>query len=608
MNIRDMRIGLRLGLGFGMILLVAAVMLIGTLVANGTSRTALMTTLQRASAQQDLAEDMRRSLLASSVSVRNMGLQTKVDAVQKDEAEAKRHRTAYLAAKTKLESDGLGDKERELFARLADIDRQMDAQFKEAVDLAAQFNTEQAGAIITGKIDPLLTKALEELASFVTLQKQRAGEATEQANAANQTTVYVIGGLGVFVLCFAGVMAWSLTTSITRPLTVALEATSRVAQGDLMTDIPQGRADSREETQRLLAGLLEMRNGLARMVNEVRTGADNISTGANEIASGNADLSQRTETQASNLQQTAASMEQLSATVKNNAETARAANQMATSASSAATNGGVVVGQVVATMEEITTASRKIADIIGVIDGIAFQTNILALNAAVEAARAGEQGRGFAVVASEVRSLAGRSAEAAKEIKALIGASVEKIETGSRLVGAAGDSMNDIVAQVKRVADLIGEISASAHEQTSGIQQINQAIVQLDNVTQQNAALVEEAAAAAASLNHQAGHMVEVVSTFKLEAGSASRPIGIAHTAPAKKAPPAPPRLAAQKPAPALGKPAPAAAPKLAAKPAAKPSTKPTAPQPAAPRKLAAPVAKAAKPATSADDGDWETF
>ncbi len=594
MNLRDIRIGLRLGLGFGMILLAAAVLLIGTIVSTASSRANLMTTLQRASVQQDLADDMRRSLLASSVSVRNMGLQTKVDAVQKDEAEAKRHRAAYLAAKTKLESDGLGDKERELFGRLADIDRQMDAQFKEAVDLAAQFNTEQAGAIITGKIDPLLTKALEELATFVAVQKQRAGEATAQANADNQTTVTVIGGVGLLVLCFAGVMAWSLTTSITRPLTVALEATSRVAQGDLMSDIQQGRPNSREETQRLLAGLLEMRNGLARMVSEVRTGADNISTGANEIASGNADLSQRTETQASNLQQTAASMEQLSATVKNNAETARQANQMASSASAAASNGGVVVGQVVATMEDITTASRKIADIIGVIDGIAFQTNILALNAAVEAARAGEQGRGFAVVASEVRSLAGRSAEAAKEIKGLIGASVEKIETGSRLVGAAGDSMNDIVAQVKRVADLIGEISASAHEQTSGIQQINQAIVQLDNVTQQNAALVEEAAAAADSLNQQAVHMVEVVSSFKLDAGSmVSRSVSAPRVAAPPKKSPAP-RLAPQKPAPALARPAPAA-PRLAAKPAAKP---------AAPKKLTTSVAKA----TASDDGDWETF
>ena len=584
MNMRDMRIGLRLGLGFGMILLAASIMLIGTLVSNASSRAALLGTLQRAAVQQDLAEDMRKALLSSAVSVRNMGLQSKVDAVQKDEAEAKRHRAGYLAAKSKLESDGLGDKEREIFGRLADIDRQMDGQFKEAVDLAAQFNTEQAGAVITGKIDPLLTQAMSELATFIALQKQHGDEATGKANASNQTTVTVIGTVGGLVLLLAAWMAWSLTHSITRPLQTALEATARVAHGDLVSDIPLGYPGSREETQLLLAGLLEMRNGLARMVSEVRSGAENISTGANEIAAGNTDLSQRTETQASNLQETAASMQELSSTVKNNAETARQANQMASSASAAATNGGVVVGQVVTTMDEITAASRKIADIIGVIDGIAFQTNILALNAAVEAARAGEQGRGFAVVASEVRSLAGRSAEAAKEIKSLIGASVEKIETGTRLVGAAGDSMNDIVSQVKRVADLIGEISSSAHEQTTGIEQVNQAIVQLDNVTQQNAALVEEAAAAADSLNQQAGRMVEVVSIFKLAGGEASiRPSAPKARFVSQSAPRKATALTRSQPAPK----------RIAAKPVT------------APKRLTVSAPAGAKPAAS---DDWETF
>jgi len=516
MNMRSMRIGLRLGLGFGAILLVAGALLVGSLISGSVNRTVLLETLQRAAAQQELAVEMRKALLSSAVAVRNMGLQTKVEGVQKDEAEAKKQRATYLVNKAKLEAAGLGAKERELFTHLDDIDRQMDAQFKEAVDLASQFNAEQAGAVITGKIDPLLTQAMVDLAAFITLQKQHADEATAQTNASNRLAAEVISAIGLLVLGLAGLLSWRLTISITRPLQNALDATGRVAQGDLMTDIHVDRIDSREETELLLAGLLQMRNSLARMVSEVRVGADSISTGANEIAAGNADLSQRTETQASNLQETAASMEELSSTVKNNADTARQANQMASLASAAALKGGVVVGQVVATMQEITTASRKIADIIGVIDGIAFQTNILALNAAVEAARAGEQGRGFAVVASEVRSLAGRSAEAAKEIKSLIGVSVEKVEAGSQLVGAAGASMNDIVSQVKRVADLIAEISASAHEQTSGIDQINQAITQLDNVTQQNAALVEEAAAAADSLNRQAMHMVEVVSAFKL--------------------------------------------------------------------------------------------
>ena len=291
------------------------------------------------------------------------------------------------------------------------------------------------------------------------------------------------------------------------------QAARRVAAGDL--GLVAGASAAREGS--VLASLGDMQAGLAKVVAEVREASDSIATGCAQIATGNVDLSQRTEEQASNLQQTVSSMEEMTATVKNNAETARQASQLATTASGAATGGGTVVGQVVTTMEEIAASSRKIGEIIGVIDGIAFQTNILALNAAVEAARAGEQGRGFAVVAGEVRNLAQRSAEAAREIKALIAASTGRVDAGSRLVDGAGKAMDDIVTQVRSVSSLINEISAATHEQSSGIDLVSTAMSQLDQTTQQNAALVEQSAAAAESLRVQAQRLTAAVSVFKLD-------------------------------------------------------------------------------------------
>ena len=310
------------------------------------------------------------------------------------------------------------------------------------------------------------------------------------------------------------VFAWLVARKIKEALDKAISASEQIAAGDLTVKI---EIDSQDETGQLLGSLKEMNEGLARIVGEVRTGADSIATATEQISAGNADLSQRTEEQASALEETASSMEELTSTVKQNADNAQQANQLAISASGVAVKGGDVINKVVRTMESITDSSRKISDIIGVIDGIAFQTNILALNAAVEAARAGEQGRGFAVVAAEVRSLAQRSAAAAKEIKTLIEDSVSKVQDGSRLVEEAGHTTQEIVTSIKRVTDIMAEISAASLEQSSGIEQVNTAITQMDDMTQQNAALVEQAAAAAESLEEQAQQMVLAVSRFKLE-------------------------------------------------------------------------------------------
>jgi len=373
---------------------------------------------------------------------------------------------------------------------------------------------EDATRVYHDVLSPVAAKVASALADLVAAEIAEGRQDFERSQADARTLLLMVLGLsGLAVLLGAG-LAWLITRSITRPLAEAVRITETVARGDLTN---KGGATTRDETGRLLAALQNMIDSLVDVVGTVRASSDSIATGSSQIATGNADLSQRTEEQASNLQQTAASMEQLSSTVKTSADTARQAAALASSASDVAARGGDVVGRVVSTMEEITTSSRKIADIIGVIDGIAFQTNILALNAAVEAARAGEQGRGFAVVAGEVRNLAQRSAEAAKEIKALIGASVDRVEAGSRLVGDAGTTMEDIVTQVRKVSDLIGEISAATVEQTTGIGQVSGAVTQLDQVTQQNAALVEESAAAADSLSRQAAKLVDAVKVFKLQ-------------------------------------------------------------------------------------------
>ncbi len=472
------------------------------------------------------------------------------------------------------------------------------------------------------QLTPLVGKLLKAQDEFVSVLEKHGTAVLAQAEMSR--TQHAVEGLVataalVLIVLF---LVWKLVRSITVPLQQAGGLIDAIAAGDLTRELHATRKD---EFGHMLRALSRMAEKLRSVVGDVRTGVDAVSLASSEIASGNQNLSSRTEQAAANLQQTAASMEQLTATVTQSTDTARQANQLAANAAQAATRGGQVVGQVVSTMEEITHSSRKIADIISVIDGIAFQTNILALNAAVEAARAGEQGRGFAVVASEVRSLAGRSADAAKEIKQLIGASVENVETGSRQVAEAGQSMQEIVASVQRVSDLIGEITASSTEQRDGISQVNQAVTQLDQMTQQNAALVEQSTAAATALRDQAQHLTGVVSVFNVGAVALVRaPLA---RAPLPRAPL--PRAALPRTATATARPAAlkaATAPrKLGAPPPPGPQspapvrtkTAPAGGGPSAPRASGARAAPAARiaappvakrPAAAPAEGDWESF
>ena len=373
--------------------------------------------------------------------------------------------------------------------------------------------TEDAMKIYNDKISGVAPKVQLLMDSLMALQTRIAKEEYEASQARYHTTLQVSIGSIVAGVLFAGLFGLTLIRAISHSLKQAMAATHAVAEGDLSQRIP---VQGQDEVAQLLHSLSTMQDKLTQVVSRVRQGSEGVSTASAEIAQGNHDLSSRTEQQASALEETAASMEELSATVKQNADSARQANQLALSASTVAVRGGDVVAQVVHTMKEINDSSNKITDIISVIDGIAFQTNILALNAAVEAARAGEQGRGFAVVASEVRSLAGRSAEAAKEIKLLINASVERVAQGSAQVDQAGATMTEVVGSIRRVTDLMGEISAASSEQSAGVSQVGEAVTQMDHATQQNAALVEEMAAAASSLKSQAQDLVSTVAVFKL--------------------------------------------------------------------------------------------
>ena len=452
---------------------------------------------------------------------------------------------------------------------------------------------EATGAYLNGASAAAISATLKRVQQLAAL----AATGADDAYAKSQKTYSEVraGVLLIVILAVAAavLMGVWIVRMVTKPIAFAVEAAKEFASGDLTRTLS---VQGNDEPAQMIRALESMRVGLASVVTNVRHGSEGVATASAEIAQGNNDLSARTEQQASALEQTAASMEELGSTVKQNADAARQANQLATSASAVAVKGGQVVGQVVETMKGINESSRRIADIISVIDGIAFQTNILALNAAVEAARAGEQGRGFAVVASEVRSLAGRSADAAKEIKSLINASVERVEQGSSLVDQAGVTMTEVVSSIKRVTDIMGEISAASNEQSLGVSQVGEAISQMDQATQQNAALVEQMAAAASSLKSQAQDLVQVVAAFKLGAEE---------------------RMAAQPSSPAVRSNVPSSKPFVGTErrlTAASSTPRPAVVRPpAAASPTPAPAAKASAPlpkalAKAAADDDWETF
>ena len=503
------------------------------------------------------------------------------------------HYDAAWAALEKLPASEQGRTNRAQIEAARAVARPLNSK---VIELALADNTADATTLLIKEAGPATQKWQDVLDENIRFQEANNERQYQQAQNDYWRARNLLIGVNVLGVGLAMLLAWLVTRSITVPLNRAKDAAERVAEGDLTNRLT---SQGQDETAQLLTALAHMTGNLTQIVSTVRQGSEGVATASAEIAQGNNDLSARTEQQASALEETAASMEELSSTVRQNADSAKQANQLAQSASAVAIKGGDVVAQVVGTMRDINDSSKKISDIISVIDGIAFQTNILALNAAVEAARAGEQGRGFAVVASEVRSLAGRSAQAAKEIKSLIGASVERVEQGTLLVDQAGATMSEVVGSIRRVTDIMAEISAASNEQSLGVAQVGEAVTQMDQATQQNAALVEEMAAAASSLKSQALELVETVAVFKLVPGEgrATAPRRVAAPSPSVRlnTPASPPRkLGTSAPAPGGARLAPGGkAPKLSA-PAPK----------AAPK---APAAGRAK-GTTGDDTDWETF
>ncbi len=496
-----LNIGGRLAVGFGLLIAGSvAIAIYGRIALSDVSQELHLLTDDRI-VKVTQARDIKDNLNQIARSLRNILIMTEAEQKAGEARTIEQMRAQNAELLSKLDDTIKSERGRQLLTAMSGVRSAYNSAVDKAAAAAIAGRIDEARTLLLNDVRPAQAAYFKSLDDLVTFQnelmvtsKKTTSDAVDQASVLMLTIAALCGVLGALI-------GWMVTRSVTQPLAEAMAATGRIATGDLTSRI---EATGSDEVSRLLQSLQQMQSSLQKVVGEVRNGVESVSTASGQIAAGNQDLSSRTEEQASSLQQTAASMEQLTSTVKQSADNARQANQLASTASEAASKGGAVVGQVVSTMEDITASSRKIADIISVIDGIAFQTNILALNAAVEAARAGEQGRGFAVV-----------------IKTLISDSVDKVDAGSKQVAEAGAAMNEIVTQVRRVTDLIGEITSAAMEQSSGIGQVNDAITQMDQVTQQNAALVEESAAAAASLKAQAHHLAQAVAVFKLSQGEA---------------------------------------------------------------------------------------
>ncbi len=516
MNLANLNIGKRLGLGFGTICVMLVAMIATSNMMLGRINAGTDEIVNRRMPRIETTTRLIGEISDIALALRNMMLTAEQSDRQKQVEEIRSSRKEIDRLLAELDRLLTNPKARDLLAQMKQHAERYTLGQEQLMKHVNAGLDEEARQYLIEELRPLLAQLKKAVHEQAELQKAIAQEKAEEAQRTYENTVRLMWALGAVALALAGFVAWSITRSITRPVQRALEVANTVAAGDLTSRID---VTTRDEAGQLLQALKTMNENLARTVGTVRTGTDTITVAAAEVAAGSQDLSARTEQQASSLEETASSMEELTSTVKQNADNARQANVLAEAASQVAERGGAVIGQVVGTMSDIDASAGKINDIIGVIDGIAFQTNILALNAAVEAARAGEQGRGFAVVASEVRNLAQRSAAAAKEIKGLINDSSDKVASGSRLVAEAGATMQEIVDSVRRVTDIMGEITSASQEQTAGIEQINQAVVEMDNVTQQNAALVEEAAAAAEAMKEQAAKLNAAMAVFRVEGG-----------------------------------------------------------------------------------------